>query len=86
MNIERLSSFGALSAIVKRSGRPMTELSKEMDRFPSYLSVFMSRRSVPGANTLAMVGKVCGYNLALVPDYLRLPDGSIVIDPQDQQD
>lgn len=69
----------ALAALPKQVNKSRRKLSAEMGKTPNYLSSLIAQGSNPTADTLAAVGKVSGYILALVPASEKLPRGSIVI-------
>ena len=57
--------------------------SLAMGRAHTYVASILKRGGLVGTPTLAELGKVCGYTLALVPHGSTLPSGSIVLDGKD---
>lgn len=70
----------ALRAVVAASGMTLADVSRGMGRAPSWLGATLSGASSSKAATVAHVGAVCGYDLALVP-HDTAPAGGVVIDP-----
>lgn len=75
----------AISALLGVSGFKASEVSRELGRVPGWLSsvLYKSRRDCGGmtTGTVAAVARVCGYRLALIPEWESIPPDSFVIDP-----
>lgn len=74
-----MNGLEAMKSAVHASGRSQRALSQEIGRNESFVSATIRQGSKPTADTLALVGKACGYHLALVPSCEHLPPGSIVV-------
>lgn len=74
-----MNARDVLKAITRKA--PDTKLSLAMGKNSNYLSVAKSRKSVPQADTFAMISNVCGYDL-LVRE--RDTGDEIIIDPPDK--
>lgn len=51
--------------MIDGTGVSHTELSRRMDRADRFIAVTLSRSSVPRADTLARIARVCGWRLVL---------------------
>lgn len=80
MEGETMNGLDAMRLAIERSGASPYALSKRAGRVPSYVSQLLRQGSKPTADTLAMIGDLCGYRLALVPDACELPGDAIIID------
>lgn len=58
----------------------MRAASVKMDRSPSFLFTTLDKGSTPQLDTVCNLANVCGYRVALVPDTVDLPNGSIPLD------
>lgn len=74
-----MNGLEAFENVVKASGMSMRAVSLACGRSQNYVASLLTQGSKPTADTLALVGKACGYQLALVPSCEHLPPGSIVI-------
>lgn len=74
-----MTGLEALRTLPNQVNKSRRTLSVEMGKTPNYLSSLIAQGSKPTADTLAAVGKVSGYTLALVPVSEALPNGSMVI-------
>lgn len=55
----------AVSEVVALSGKSAITVSREMGRADTYVSMTISRRSVPKLDTFVELAKICGYDLVL---------------------
>lgn len=75
-----MNTNDAIKQVASNAGMSMIGVSKAMGRNDNYMSVTLSRGSVPQADTLAAMLDVCGYSLAAIP-HADVPDTALVIDP-----
>ncbi len=73
----------AMRGMLISSGFSMRAASLAMARFAAWLSNTLARPGGSEAATVAALGEVCGYVLALVPSDQDLPSGSLVIDKRE---
>ena len=74
-----MNTNDAMRTVVKNAGISMRAASERMGRSPNWLGATLARSGSSEASTLAALGDVCGYALALVP-LDEVPEGAIVID------
>lgn len=70
----------AIKSMLIRTDTSQRAASLAMGRSGNFLGATFAKQSTCSAATVAEVGRVCGYTLALVPDR-DVPAGAIVIDP-----
>lgn len=70
----------ALDEMLQSDGRSRIQISNAMGRNPNFLSATISRGSAPRADTLALIGQTCGWDLLLRK---RDSGEEIVIDPSE---
>lgn len=58
----------ALVEIVRSSGKQVTQISKNLGHYYTYVSAFITNRRDVQTSTLASIARECGYTLTLVPD------------------
>ncbi|MBR3159227.1 MAG: hypothetical protein IKF14_09020 [Atopobiaceae bacterium] len=56
----------AVSEVVALSGKSAITVSREMGRADTFISMTISRKSVPKLDTFAELAAVCGYELVLM--------------------
>ena len=71
----------AMRALIDNAGLSARGASLAMGRSGNWLRNTLARPGGSKAATVAELGAVCGYALALVPVAATLPPGSIIIDP-----
>ena len=72
----------AIREMVRLAHNSIRATSLAMGRSSNFLSTTLVKGSSPTAPTLALIARVCGYSLALVPSGVELPAGSIIIDAE----
>lgn len=55
----------AVAELVAMSGKSAIEVSREMGRADTYVSMTISRKSVPRLDTFAELAAACGYEVVL---------------------
>ena len=75
-----MNTQNAIRETMRLSGHGQMKTSKLLGKNNNYVAGILVRGSTPRADTLAKIAKVNGFNLALLPDSLPLPDGAILID------
>ena len=68
----------AIRQIINASGKSIRQAAGDMGKSPTYLSSFLTRGSIPKADTLATLANVCEYDLCLIS---RETGETIRIDP-----
>ncbi len=69
----------AVKEMLYQSHLSMRAASLNMNRSPSFLFTTLDKGSTPQLDTLQALARVCGYKVALVPDTVELPEGSITL-------
>ena len=69
----------AVKIILGRSGRSAGEIAREIGKTTNYLDAITGGSRTPMVATLVGVAGACGYRLALVPNGVVAPDGTIVL-------
>lgn len=70
----------AAREMLYQSHLSMRAASIKMNRSPSFLFTTLDKGSTPQLDTVCNLANVCGYRVALVPDTVDLPNGSIPLD------
>ena len=73
-----MEAYQALREAAKASDIPLYRIGRELGKPYAYVISAISRGSVPRCDTLAKMAKVCGYDLALIPEG-EAPDSAFVI-------
>lgn len=63
-----MRSTDAVRLMIDRSGLTCYRVAMGLDRHSSYVSTMLRRGSVPSADLLARIARICGYRLELIPD------------------
>lgn len=74
-----MEAYQALKEAAKASDIPLYRIGRELGKPDAYVNSAISRGSVPRCDTMAMMAKVCGYELAIVPDR-DIPASAFIID------
>ena len=70
----------AMRRAVSNAGLSLRSASLAVGRSENWLSSTLQRNGSSSGDTLASLGEVCGYSLALIPKG-KEPEGALVIDP-----
>lgn len=70
----------AMREAVSNAGMSLRSASFALGKSENWLSSTLQRSGSSSGDTLASLGALCGYSLALVPKGTE-PPGSLVIDP-----
>lgn len=73
----------AIRTMIDYSGYSQRAVSVELGRSPNWISATLQRPGSSECSTVASIGRVTGYTLALIPSNRQLPADSLVIDPSD---
>lgn len=65
----------AVAELVALSGKSAITVSREMGRADAYISMTISRKSIPKLDTFAEIAAACGYEVVL-----RSPEHEITIE------
>lgn len=72
----------AMRAAVDNAGLSLRSASLALGKSENWLSSTLQREGSSSGDTLASLGEVCGYSLALIPKG-KEPSDALVIDPPD---
>lgn len=73
----------AIRAAVDNAGLSLRSASLALGKSENWISSTLQRNGSSSGDTLASLGEVCGYSLALIPKG-NVPPGALVIDPPEQ--
>lgn len=76
-----MRAIEAVDRMLEVSGKTKAEVSREIGKYPSWLSSTIYKKSTPISSTLAGLANVMGYELVLEGH-----DERLVIDPESRED
>lgn len=74
----------AMRAAVDNAGLSLRSASLALGKSENWLSSTLQRNGSSSGDTLARLGEVCGYSLALIPKGME-PSDALVIDPPESE-
>lgn len=63
-----MTTLEAVRGMLEASGMSAYRVSLALGRSPNCVSGMLRRGSVPSADLLARIARICGYRLELIPD------------------
>ena len=73
----------AIRTMIDHSGYSQRAVSTELGRSANWISSTLQRPGSSECSTVAAIGRITGYTLALIPANRKIPPDSLVIDPSE---